>query len=413
MCGSQWFENIMKIRSITSFFSPSRVPETGIAQLGKFSREAKAVFETAGYEVQTARLATTPFSRWVKPLTQSRAVEAAVAIEKAAVKHGFGYVALGPALAELPESYNFISDMLSATKVAFFSAVIADAKHGISMAAVRHAAEIITKASSREANGFANLRFAALANVPPGSPFFPAAYHRGGKPAFAIATQAADLAVDAFTDARSITEGSQRLTESIERHATKLTKVAEKLALKHGIKFSGIDFSLAPFPEENESLGTAFERMGIPMVGLQGSLAAAAILTQAIDDAEFTRVGFCGLLLPVLEDSTLAKRNAEGALSVNDLLLYSAVCGTGLDTIPLPGNTNVEQLSAVLLDMSALALRLDKPLTARLIPIPGKQAGDETHFDFPYFANSRVMSLNAHALRSSFSETENIQLRRR
>ncbi|MCL5428519.1 MAG: DUF711 family protein [Chloroflexi bacterium] len=403
----------MKIRSITSFISPTRVPEAGITPLGKFSRDAKSAFEDAGYEVQTTRLATTPFPRWIKPLTQSRAVEAAVAIEASAIEHGFGYVALGPALPELLESYTFIPDLLAATKDAFFSGVIADAKRGISMAAIRHSAEIIAKASTLEANGFANLRFAALAHVPPGSPFFPAAYHRGGKPAFAIATQAADLAVAAFTDARSIPEGSHRLSESIEAHTTKLAKVAEKFSRKHGINFGGIDFSLAPFPEENESLGTAFERMGIPKVGLQGSLAAAAILTQAIDAADFPRAGFCGLLLPPLEDSTLAKRAAEGTLTINDLLLFSAVCGTGLDTIPLPGNTTVEQISALLLDLSALALRLDKPLTARLMPIPGKQAGDETAFDFPYFANSRVMSMHAQALRSPFSETDNIQLKRR
>lgn len=403
----------MKIRSITSFFSPTRNLDTGIAPLGKFSREAEGAFEAAGYEVQTTRLAATPFPRWVKPLTQSRAVEAAVAIESAANEHGFGYVSFGTALADLPESYTFIPDMLAATKNVFFSAVIADTENGISMVAVRHSAEIINKAATLEPNGFANLRFAALANVPPGSPFLPAAYHRGGKPAFGLATQSADLAVDAFTKAQSIPEGSQQLTESIEQHAAKLSKIAGKLARKHGITFGGIDFSLAPFPVENESLGTAFERMGVPMIGMQGSLAAAAILTNAIDAASFPRAGFCGLLLPPLEDSTLAKRAAEGILTVDDLLLYSAVCGTGLDTIPLAGNTSVEQISALLLDLSALALRLDKPLTARLLPIPGKQAGDETNFNFPFFANSRVMELKAEGLRPPFTEIGDIRLKRR
>jgi hypothetical protein len=363
--------------------------------------------------VQTTRLATTPFPRWIKPLAQSRAVEAAVVIEAAASANGFGYVSLGPAVPELPESYTFIQDMLKATKISAFSALIADTKRGISMAALRKCAEVILKASTLEANGFANFRLAALANVPPGSPFFPAAYHRGGKPAFAVGTQAADLAVAAFSDARSIPEGSQRLTESIEEHSAKLTKIAEKLSRKHGINFGGIDFSLAPFPEENESLGTAFERMGVSNIGLQGSLATAAILTQAIDNAEFPRTGFCGLLLPPLEDSTLAKRAAEGTLTINDLLLYSAVCGTGLDTIPLPGNTTVEQITALLLDLSALALRLDKPLTARLLPIPGKQAGDETNFDFAYFANSRVMNLKAETLQGAFAKTDTIKLIKR
>jgi uncharacterized protein (UPF0210 family) len=320
---------------------------------------------------------------------------------------------MGPALMDLPESYRFIPDMLAATKVVFFSAVIAEPRQGISLIAIRHSAEIITKAAVLEPHGFANLRFAALANVPAGSPFLPAAHHRGGKLAFAIAPQAADLAVSAFNGARSISEGSQRLTESIEDHAKKFTKIADKLARKHKMDFGGIDFSFASFPSEDESIGTAFERMGVPKVGLQGSLAAAAILTQAIDAADYPRTGFSGLLLPPLEDSTLANRNAEGLLTINDLMLYSAVCGTGLDTIPLPGNTSVEEIMPLLLDLAALALRLDKPLTARLMPIPGKQAGEETSFDFPFFANSRVMSLKAEGLQPPLSESENFRLTKR
>jgi uncharacterized protein (UPF0210 family) len=74
------------------------------------------------------------------------------------------------------------------------------------------------------------------------------------------------------------------------------------------------------------------------------------------------------------------------------LLTFSAVCGTGLDTIPLPGDVSMDTLSGLLLDVAALALRLDKPLTARLMPIPGKSAGDEIAFDFEYFADSAVMA---------------------
>jgi hypothetical protein len=115
-------------------------------------------------------------------------------------------------------------------------------------------------------------------------------------------------------------------------------------------------------------------------------------------------------MLPVLEDSVLAGRAAEGMLTVKDLLLYSAVCGTGLDTLPLPGDTSPGQIAALLLDLSALALRLDKPLTARLMPIHGKKAGDPTNFNFDYFANSRVMRLDAEPLKPPLSETKHFTL---
>ncbi len=128
-------------------------------------------------------------------------------------------------------------------------------------------------------------------------------------------------------------------------------------------------------------------------VGGQGSLFSAALLADALDHARFPRCGFSGLMLPVLEDSVLAARAAEGSLTITDLLLYSAVCGAGLDTIPLPGDTQEDELAAILLDVAALSTRLGKPLTARLMPIPGMQAGDPVDFPhFAYFAPGRVMA---------------------
>ena len=208
----------------------------------------------------------------------------------------------------------------------------------------------------------------------------------------------------------SLEASRQRLVASIEKHAGKLSQVSQTLAEQLGVAFGGIDFTLAPFPSEALSFGTAIERMGIPAVGLHGSLAAAAILADTLDRAHYPRTGFNGLMMPVLEDYTLAKRAAEGLLTVKDLLLYSAVCGTGLDTLPLPGDTSVEQLNAVLLDLAALAQRLDKPLTARLMPIPGKQAGDPTGFDFAYFANSRVLALDAGEVHSFLASQETFDL---
>ena len=117
--------------------------------------------------------------------------------------------------------------------------------------------------------------------------------------------------------------------------------------------------------------------------------------------------------MPVLEDATLAKRAAEGTLTVKDILLYSAVCGTGLDTIPLPGDTTAEQLIPLLLDLCALALRLDKPLTARLMPVPGKTAGDETNFDFDFFAPSRVMALESAQLNPPLNGQEALRISKR
>ena len=401
----------MKIRSITYFCNPGwPLDESKIGQAGKFLAEAKAGFEAAGYEVQTTRLATVPFVQILGTGKVNKTPQLAERMSTLIQSAGIAYAALGPALPDALDSYAVIPEAIAAAQNIFFSGVMADVQSGISTPAVQACAEVITRCGPITPDGFANLRFAALANVGPGSPFFPAAYHDLDLPAFSIATEAADLAVKAFTNARTVSDGQRELTSEIEKHARELARVGDELGRRFSIPFGGIDFSLAPFPSEAVSIGAAFERMGVPRTGLHGSLAAAAILTEVIERARFPRAGFCGLLLPVLEDAVLAKRAAEGILTVKDLLLYSAVCGTGLDTLPLPGDTSADQIAALLLDLSALALRLNKPLTARLMPIPGKKAGDPTNFNFDYFASSRVMALEAQALKPPLAETSWIKL---
>lgn len=398
----------MKIRSITYFCNPRwPLDRSVLERAGDFLTEAKLAYEKLGYDVQTARLATIPFPVLLPDdLQADEAITFAQALEAEGTARGFDYISVGPALPNKLSSYAAIPEMLAATENVFASGVISSSQAGISLPAVRACAEIITQLSPLEENGFANLYFAALANVPAGAPFFPAAYHRGDTPAFALAIESADLAVESFTNAGDLAEARQNLTDALEEHGRRLANAAEKLEPT----FGGIDFSLAPFPEESLSLGTAFERLGVPAVGLHGSVAAAALITEIIDRADFPRTGFSGLMLPVLEDATLATRAAEGTLTVKDLLLYSAVCGTGLDTLPLPGDTTSEQIAPLLLDLAALAQRLDKPLTARLMPIPGKKAGEATNFDFPFFANSRVLALDSQPLQGPLTGDETLVL---
>ena len=407
----------MKIRSITYFCNPQYpLHENILHKAGQFLSKAKSAYEAAGYEVQTVRLATIPFPQLLGNENIGKLPEFTSQMDEIAQQLKIGYVALGPALPEMPRSYEVIPEAIFVSRNVFFGGVMADNTRGINLSAIHACADVIVKCAPIEPNGFANLQFAALANVEAGAPFFPASYHDSDEPAFAIATESADLAVKAFENAKTLEEGRQALVSEITKHGQSIARIAESLlpnsqsTSSQSPKFLGIDFSLAPFPDDTASLGNAVERMGVPKVGLHGSLAAAAILTEAVDRADFPHTGFSGFMQPMLEDSVLARRAAEGTLTIKDTLLYSAVCGTGLDTIPLPGDTTSEQITPLLLDLSALALRLDKPLTARLMPVPGKKAGDETNFDFAFFAPSRVMALDAERLTKAFSGTETFHL---
>jgi uncharacterized protein (UPF0210 family) len=402
----------MKIRSITYFCNPKYpLEEKALQKAGQFLSEARSKYEASGYEVQTVRLATIPFPELLGNENINKLPELTRQIDAIARELKIGYVSLGPALPELLHSYEVIPQAISVSKIVFFGGVMADKTRGVNLSAIRACAEAIVSCASIEPNGFANLQFAALANVEAAAPFFPAAYHKGDEPAFAIATESADLAVSAFENTNSLEEGRNALISEVTKHGQAISNIAQSLASNpQSPKFLGIDFSLAPFPDNAHSLGNAVEQMGVPRIGLHGSLAAAAILTEAVDRADFPHAGFSGFMQPVLEDSVLAKRAAEGILTIKDALLYSAVCGTGLDTVPLPGDTTADQITPLLLDLCALALRLDKPLTARLMPIPDKKAGDETNFDFAFFAPSRVMALNSEGLTRAFSNTETFQL---
>lgn len=385
----------MRIRSVTAFVDVTYPVEADtIAEAGEVLRAARQALQEGGYEVQTVRAAVQPF-----PLVLAdaggpgNAVDLAKDLEALAFVHEIDYVSLGPTRLDDPIAYiEVIPDVLAGTEKGFAGIEIANRERGIILPRVRRAADAVQRVATLSEDGFANLRMAALANVPAWSPFFPAAYHQGGAPRVAVATESADLAVAAVSGSVTLSEARDALIQAIEAEAGRIQSLVQQALEPFGFAFQGIDFSLAPFPEEARSIGAALERLGLPAVGSQGSLLAAAFLTDALDRAQFTRTGFCGLMLPVLEDSVLAKRAAEGQIDITSLLTCSAVCGTGLDTIPLPGDVDGGTLAAILADMAALALRLDKPLTARLMPLPGKQPSDEVRFKFEYFAPSCVMA---------------------
>lgn len=400
----------MKIRSITVFCQPGfPVNRLLLQQVGIFTNHARKLFQDNGFEVQSLRLATPPFEQFIAPVDLAMAAQS-YAIEAHA--DGFEYISLGPVSAS-SKAWEVIPQALAQSDRIFLSGSLTTSEGALSLHAARACAETIVRLSTLEQNGFANLRFCALANVPANTPFFPAAYAQPGRPSFALALEAADLALQAFTLARTFQEASINLVTEIEKRAQQLEEMGNRLSQMYNYEFRGLDFTLAPFPEDAISIGRALESLGLQAFGKPGSLLASAFLTSTLDQAQFKRTGFNGLMLPVLEDSGLANSATDGNLSLRDLLLFSSVCGAGLDVIPLPGETTAEELTPILLDLAALSLRLNKALTARLMPIPGKKAGEMTAFDFAFFANSRILPVNSAPLQGKLIGNEEIEIKAR
>jgi uncharacterized protein (UPF0210 family) len=271
--------------------------------------------------------------------------------------------------------------------------IVAD-ENGIHWPAIREAAFVMKYLEEHTAKGQGNFGFAAAAVVPEHSPFFPASYAVNPARQFAIAIQGAGFVDEAFSGTNgNFGAAQEKLTAILRRDLPAVQNLAEQIAQKTGWNYLGIDASTAPL--QDVSIGTAIEKLtGAPM-GSPGTMTAAAIITGTLkgDPTIAKRVGYNGLMLPVLEDKGLAQRWSEGRLTLDSLLAYSAVCGTGIDTVPLPGDITEDQLSRIIGDVASLAVKWKKPLTARLFPVPGKKAGDRTEFDSPFLVNATIQKL--------------------
>jgi len=174
----------------------------------------------------------------------------------------------------------------------------------------------------------------------------------------------------------------------LSNEAIEIERHANRIDMETGWAYVGID--LSPAPLKDVSIGAAIENLIAQPFGSAGTLTAAATITAAVKAVRVKQTGYNGLMLPILEDSRLAERWSQGRVSLEGLLSYSAVCGTGLDTIPLPGDISTDQLTLILADVATLAVKWHKPLSARLLPVKGKIAGDTTEFNDPFLVNAVI-----------------------
>src|SRR6266849_1516234 len=382
-----------KIRAITAFINLDRVRyKEQVADALKILRRAQTTFESRGYQVQTIRIATQPFPEYTKGLTKEQAIAFCKQYDALAEKEKFA-ASIGPAMLNSEDSDSqaeLLGEILINTKKLNGTVVVAG-EDGVRWNAVGAAARVMKKLEETE-HSQGNFRFAAIAMVPPLTPFFPAAYHTGFGHQFAIALESANVVAAAFKDARDLGMARQRLIDSLAATAFDVEHHAGRVDQETGWAYMGID--LSPAPSGDVSIGAAIENLTTQPFGLSGTLTAAATITAAIKDVKIKQTGYTGLMLPILEDTRLAQRWSEGHISIDALLSYSAVCGTGLDTVPLPGDISAEQLSLIIGDMASLAFKWHKPLSARLLPVFGKGWGEMTEFNDPFLVNAKLQSLD-------------------
>jgi len=387
----------MLIRTITlGIADPHPLNPEAIQRAATILQHASARYAEAGYEVQTVRLSTRPIFDDLADWSPAALVDYTQGLQRVLDDAGIGFCSLGTAQAARPdfplERIELIADLMGPTGALNATVQLATAEDGMRAEAALPAARVMRRLAYETAEGFGNFRFAVLACVAPGSPFFPSAYH-AGPASLSLGLQGAGVvagALGAYKNSAPI--DLNRIAELVRaaliEQASPVVTLGQALAREYGLAFGGID--LSPAPMGDDSIVTALELCGYGPIGSSGTVAVAAALTSALKNTGLPTCGYCGLMLPVLEDAILGRRWEEGLVNTHQLLLYSAVCGTGLDTVPLPGNMEAEVIAHLLLDVATLALRLHKPLSARLFPVPGKQAGERTEFSSAYLTNTLV-----------------------
>jgi uncharacterized protein (UPF0210 family) len=371
-----------RIRAITGFITiDAKSYASQIQETVTFLSQVRDAVKAAGYDVAGIRISTQPFTEYTRGLSHTDALAVLRGINDLAATLRFA-PNVGPAMVKDTDdtaSIDLITDVLSQPGNRLNANIIVAGDDGIHWNAVRQAARIIKTVGERSPHGQGNFNFGATAMLKPFGPFYPGAWHPGGGPrSFAIGLEAANVVMDVFAREHDPRTAAKTLTDALSVHLRAVEAAAMKTAAGSGWTYAGIDPT--PAPGGQSSIGAAIESFIAAPFGSPGTETAAAIITRAVKDVPVKQTGYSGLMIPVLEETTLTRRWTEGTYGLDSILAYSAVCAGGVDTVPLPGDTSEAVIAGIVGDVATLAFKWNKPLAARLLPAPGKKAGEMTEF---------------------------------
>ena len=379
------------VRAITAFvrLDPATL-ERQIADALTVLRAAESDFAQRGYKTQTIRIVTQPLGELVSGRSDDDALRLLKTIDDLSAKEGF-IPSVGPAMmrdSDDPHVMRLLEKALTTLPNIQANSIIA-ADDGIHWKVIRESAALVHYLTDHGPPSHGTFNFTATAMVKPYGPFYPGTYHTGDGKRFSIGFEGANVVQEVFARTHgNFDESVAELTKQLTIHAKVAESVGAQVATSTGWTFMGVDPTPAPLGDV--SIGAAIETYTGATFGSSGTMTAALIITTAVKAVPVKQIGYSGLMVPVLEDKRLARRWAEGSITTDALLAYSAVCGTGLDTIPYPGDISVNQLARIFGDVASLAWKWNKPLSARLQPVAGKKAGDHTEYRGPFLFNTTL-----------------------
>ena len=396
---------IHKIRAITiGVNSPKGTSQNLETLLKFFVKERDQLLKKERVQLRTSRITLSPLNI-THPVNDASIQSTATWLTKISNILGIRWFCIPFNFVEQDFEQTMVNPIANLVKKfpnSFVNLIIADDKT-INVNSVNSSAQLIKNLSINTNNGFDNFRVGVSSNCNPYTPFFPFSFHQG-QDGFSLALEVLDLFHRILLDEKNIQTNKLRLKfiDALSSELFFMQEFGNELEERTGLKFYGIDSSLAPFPDGSDSVALLMESLGLDSFGSSGTLFFTSFMTNIINSAfeksQAQKVGFNGVMYSVLEDDYLALAVKNKKLSIDSLLLYSTVCGCGIDMVPVPGNIFLEEISSLILDTAALSIALKKPLGTRILPIPGKNANELTDFNYDFLVDTRVMEIKNQAI---------------
>ncbi|MBW2434606.1 MAG: PFL family protein [Deltaproteobacteria bacterium] len=388
-CASQNLENLThKIRTRINHYAANLVSACDY------------IGQKYGIPVVNKRIAVSPIAVVGAAMSSSQMIAVARVLDEAAEAVDVDFIGGFSALVEKGIArgdmalLEAIPHALAETQRVCASVNVASTKAGINMDAVLQMGQAIKQAAqlTADSDGIACAKLCVFANIPQDIPFMAGAYLGIGEADAVINVGVSGPGVVKKAVERALETDDQldlgQLSELIKKTAYKVTRVGEligrEVADYLNIQFGVVDLSLAPTPNVGDSVGEIFQSLGLLSIGVPGTTAALALINDAVKKGgafASSRVGgLSGAFIPVSEDLNISEAARKGYIGLDKLEAITAVCSVGLDMIALPGDTTAETIAAIMADEMAIGVINNKTTATRLIPVPGKKAGDSAYF---------------------------------
>ena len=399
-------KDLCKIRTITSFVTLTKdksLWEQKIKEASLFGGDLSQAFMDKGYTVQSIRIVTNAFGEYLDTSSLQSAQQdmqilsnilQSDAMPNIRIRFAIGEAKTFQEIEMLPTLVQEFGDLCNVcVNVEVDEFGVPNASKTL------ECAKVVKKISQITPNGEGNFNFTINYNCKPLIPYFPASYHNScDEECFALGLQTPDLLVEALKTLpkednhnKHYQNAYEIMNQALQYHMNDIVSIVKNFEHKYKKAFAGIDSSAAP-SKDCSSMVEVYKLLGVPYFGASGTIEASALLTRVFKSQKgCDLIGFSGLMLAVVEDEGLALATKNKEFEIRSLLTYSSVCGIGLDTVPIEGDTSAEKIASICQDTGTMAYRLDKPLTVRLFPVPNLKAGDITNFQSDDLCNSAVL----------------------